>query len=233
MFHAITKRDLPALRRLAARFIKRLNTPAAFLCFDHLFVAKPKFHALSLREIVDQLQMFLIYARALKGLATVAAPCDDPTICKLFAIRISTEDSFLLHKDSYLASKCNLGSTPNFLTREDGILVPRWELDRLVKSVVKSRLLHQVSGETYGLYVARPLRPCLHFSIFSQCNRTECSHQHLPREAHNAETYNTRIRVHILQILIIQTLYTIQNSIEFLRMQRSVPASTVRCDIAN
>ena len=233
MFHAITKRDLPALRRLAARFIKRLNTPAAFLCFDHLFVAKPKFHALSLREIVDQLQMFLIYARALKGLATVAAPCDDPTICKLFAIRISTEDSFLLHKDSYLASKCNLGSTPNFLTREDGILVPRWELDRLVKSVLKTHLLRKVSEESYSLYVARPLRPCIPFSVFGQCNRTECPHQHLPQETHNAEMYNLRIRVHVLQILIIQTLYPIQNSMELLRVQRSVPAFTVTCGMTN
>ncbi|KAI0716097.1 hypothetical protein C8T65DRAFT_606293 [Cerioporus squamosus] len=222
MFRAMVKRDAAEeLRILSAKFIATGNAPAAFLCLDRLFSAKLKLQTASLPEIAGSLQVFLTYARMLHKMSTVPNPCDDPVICRVFALQSSTEDLFRLHDGSFIASQCNSRLTPSARPTEQGTLVPRYELESLVKHVLKTRLLRRVNDENSLCRGLRPLQPCLTYVVFNQCNRVECPRNHGDYRQYDTAAYNARVRVHILQILIYQTLYNVENSEELARQQRN------------
>lgn len=222
MFRAVVKRDAAEeLRTLSAKFFAAGNIAAAFLCLDRLFSTSPKLQTASLAQIADNLQTFLIYSRMLHKLSTVTNSCDDPVIRKVFALQNSTEDLFLVHAGSLMASQCNARLTPSARSTEQGTLVPRWELERLIKHVLKSRLLRRVNDENTLCRGLRPLQPCLTYVVFNQCNRAECPRQHGDHlRQYDAAAYNARVRVHLLQVLIYQTLYNVENSEELARQQR-------------
>ena len=221
MFRAIVKRDgAGELCALSAKFSSSGNFPAAFLCLDRLFSTSPKLQTASLAEIANKLQTFLIYARMLHKLSTFVNPCDDPIIRRIFALQSSTEDLFLLHGGSFMATQCNAHLTPSARSAEQGTVVPRWELDRLVKHVLKSRLLRGINDENNLCRSLRPLQPCLTYAVFNQCNRVECPRHHGDYRQYDTAAYNARVRVHMLQILIYHTLYTVENPEEFARQQR-------------
>lgn len=220
MFRVIARRDVQHLLELGERFVTQGRYPAAFLCLDRIFSVPIKLQAATLPEISRKLQTFHLYARMLSKLWTVNNPCDDPGVRKMFAIELSTEDLFLLPKDSLLATQHNDRLTPSARDTDQGLLVPRWELERLLKYVMKERLLKRVNEENQMLYTLRPLHPCLSYTVFRQCNRVDCPWSHVDMQLYNTTDYNTRVRVQVLQILIYQTLYAVENPHEHARQQR-------------
>ncbi|KAM5542264.1 hypothetical protein V8D89_004137 [Ganoderma adspersum] len=194
--------------------------PAAFLCFDRVFSVPLKLQAATLPEIARALQTFYGYVRMLQELWAVNNPCDDPSVRKMFTIEFSTEDLFLLPNGSFLASHRNEPLTPSARETDRGLLIPRWELEKLLKYVLKERLLKRVKEENEMLHALRPLHPCLSYAIFRQCNRIDCPWAHVDVQHYNTADYNTRVRIHILQILIYQTLYAVENPHEYARQQR-------------
>ncbi|TFK88273.1 hypothetical protein K466DRAFT_598787 [Polyporus arcularius HHB13444] len=219
MFRAIANCNSEELRTLGVKFASSGNVPAAFLCLDRAFSASLKLQTAALRDIADSLQTFLIYARMLQRLYSVTDSCNDPIIRKVFSLQSSTEDSFLLHPSTFLVSQCNSRLTPSARMTDEGTLVPRWELEHLIKHVLKVRLIRRVSEENNACTNLRPLHPCLPFAVFNQCNRVECPRNHADYQHYDAAAYNIFVRVHILQILIYQTLYAVENSREFARQQ--------------
>ncbi len=221
MFRAIVTRDAAEeLRTLSTRFIAAGNTPAAFLCLDRLFSVTPKLQTASLTDIASSLQTFLTYAHMLHKLSTVPNPCDDAVIRKVFALQSSTEDLFRLHDGSFIGAQCTSRLTPSARPTEQGTLVPRYELERLIKHLLKARLLSRVNGENSLCRGLRPLQPCLTYVVFNQCNRVECPRNHGDYRQYDVAAYNARVRVHILQIVIYQTLYNVENPEELARQQR-------------
>ncbi|EJF58549.1 hypothetical protein DICSQDRAFT_172899 [Dichomitus squalens LYAD-421 SS1] len=205
---------------LRDEFVARASSAAAFLCLDRVFSVPLKLQTATLSEIATKLETFYVYARLLQRLWSVNNPCEDPDIRKVFALQPSTEDMFLLPKGTLLATEHNDRLTPSAREMEQGTLVPRWELEKLVKHVLKVRLLKRVKEENDMCYSLRPLQPCLTHVVFRQCNRADCLRDHVETERYDATSYNTRIRTHILQILIFQTLYAIENHHEHARHQR-------------
>ena len=221
MFRAISKHEMQVLVTLAGRFKSRNNNAATFLCLDRVFSIPLKLQVASLQEIASKLEIFFFYVRQLRQLAVITTPCDNLDIRKLFAVQTSTEDLFILQNQSLLATQCAPRLTPNARVGDSGTILPRSELDRLIKFILKDRLVRRVDEETNILYHIRPLQPCLPFSVFGQCSRTQCPRQHLAAENHDAATYNIRIRVHVLQILISNTTYGAQHGMQQVTQQES------------
>ncbi|KAI0757675.1 hypothetical protein C8Q80DRAFT_1134839, partial [Daedaleopsis nitida] len=220
MFRAIAKRETARLLSLGEKFITALNEPATFLCLDFTFSVPLKLQAASLSDIANIQQTFLAYARMLQKLSNVAKPCEDTLVRKIFALKPSTEDLFLLPAGSFLAAQCNGRLTPSARITDQGTQVPRWELERLIKHELKVRLLDRVNEEHRLCRELRPLQPCLAFAVFNQCNRTECPRNHADYQNYTAADYNVHVRVHLLQTLIYQTLYRAENPEELARQQR-------------
>ena len=220
MFRSIAKRDSQQLLVLGEKFAGQGCEPAAFLCLDRVFSVPPKLQAAALPEIVKTLQTFYVYARMLRKLCIVNNPCDDPSVRRIFAISPSTEDLVLLPKGSILASQHNCRLTPSACDTDQGLLVPRWELDRLLKYFLKDRLLKRVKEEDTMLHTLRPLHPCLSYTVFRNCNRVDCPWTHIDVQHYDAVDYNIRVRVHILQILIYQTIYAVENPYKYVQTQR-------------
>ncbi|KAI1785420.1 hypothetical protein LXA43DRAFT_132940 [Ganoderma leucocontextum] len=220
MFKLIVRRDTQRLLELAVKLTSQGRHPAAFLCLDRVFTAPLNLQAATLPEITSKLQTFHVYACMLQKLWAVNNPCDEPDVRKVFAIERSTEDLFLIPNVSLLASNRNDRLTPSARETDQGLLVPRWELERLFKHVLKWRLLRRVNEENDMLCSLRPLQPCLPYTVFRQCNRVDCPRSHVDAHHYNAADYNSRVRVHIIQILIYQTLYAVENLYEHARHQR-------------
>ncbi|PIL29959.1 hypothetical protein GSI_07870 [Ganoderma sinense ZZ0214-1] len=220
MFRSIAGRDMQRLLELGEKFTGEGRYPAAFLCLDRVFSMPLKLQASTLPGVAKKLNTFHIYARMLQKLWTVVNPCNDPDVRQVFAIECSTEDLFLIDKDSLLASHCNDRFTPSARKTDQGLLIPRWELERLLKYVLKGRLTKRVNEENNILYGLRLLQPCLSYALSHRCNRVDCPRTHIDAQRYNADDYNLRVRVHIIQILIYQTLYVVEHPFEQARHQR-------------
>ncbi|TBU42438.1 hypothetical protein BD309DRAFT_866309 [Dichomitus squalens] len=218
MFIAIAKHDIQQLLILGKKFdVSQASGPAAFMCLDRVFSVPLKLQTATSSQLVHALQTFHLYACMLHKLWSVKNPCDDPTIRKVFALQDITEDVFLVPKGAILAAGCNDHLTPSAQETEHGVRVSRWELQKLIKHVLKLRLLKRVREENKMCYGLHTLQPCLSHAVFRQCNRGNCTRIHVESERYDAAAYHTRIRTHILQILIYQTLYAVENPYEHAR----------------
>ncbi|KAI0757678.1 hypothetical protein C8Q80DRAFT_1134850 [Daedaleopsis nitida] len=219
MFRAIAKRDTAGLLALGQNFMLGSNESATFLCFDYAFSGSLKLQAASLPDISKTQQTFYVYARMLQKMFILKEPCEDDRICKIFALRSSTENLFLLPRGSFLAAQCNGRITPSARTTEQGTSLPRPELERLIKQELKVRLLKRVNDENRLCRDLCPLHPCLAYTVFNQCNRKDCPRDHADYQNYTSADYNVRVRVVILQVLIYQTIYRVENSEEVGRQQ--------------
>ena len=145
MFRAIESGDSRQLLGLGEKLARQGHHPAAFLCLDRVFSVPVKLQAATLPEIARTLQTFHVYVRMLQKLWAFKNPCSDPEVCQVFSIERSTEDLFLLTKGSLLASHHNGNLTPSARETDQGILIPRWELEKLFKYVLRERLLKRVN----------------------------------------------------------------------------------------
>ncbi|KAH9919767.1 uncharacterized protein BXZ73DRAFT_104875 [Epithele typhae] len=219
MFIAISRHDYPALAALVSKFVAVKNKPAVLLCMDHLFSIPLKLHNASLREIADKLHVFMVYTQNLGLLLGKQTPCESADVRKVLAILPFSEDVFVLPPNSLLAPQCTPRSTPNFRVIDQGISVPRWELDRLINVVLEARLLDAITEENKLCHNLRPLHPCLPFVAHGQCNRAECARQHTFAKDNDVATYHFRIRVVLLQIIIYHGLRTCEQKPEFAKSQ--------------
>ena len=221
MFRAIAKHDMQELLVLSNRFASRSNHSAAFICLDRIFSAPLKLQTATQSHIINALQTFYLYACMLQKFCSVRSPCDDPIVRRLFALEPFTADLFLLPKGALLAATSNRNLIPSAREVENGLLVNRWELEKLLKDVLKLRLLSRVNEEDKMCSGLPALQPCLSHAIYGHCNRMGCPFDHIDSERYDVPAYNTRIRLHILQILIYQTLYYTENPREHAQRRRS------------
>ncbi|CDO74781.1 hypothetical protein BN946_scf185001.g29 [Trametes cinnabarina] len=220
MFRAIARRNTVDLRTLAKAFQARGNVAAVFLCLDHVFSAQMLPHNASLSDVSETLETFRQYAVMLQQFATSGAFCDNAVVRKLLAIQESSDDLFLVPKDSFLTKQMSPRLTPSARILDSGTSVPRWELERLLDFVLRNRLIHRIQEENTTLSRVRALQPCLNYVVYRQCNRVECPRHHGSVENYDAAAYNNRIRVVLQQVLIYQILHSYENAKERARQQR-------------
>jgi hypothetical protein len=88
------------------------------------------------------------------------------------------------------------------------VMVPESNLQRLITDTMNSQLKREVGNMTSTATSIRMLRPCLEFGIYGNCNRSNCGRQEISSiriaDSDRQKHFNSRLRAHILQVLIIQ-----------------------------
>jgi hypothetical protein len=206
MFQAIMKGDIPRLRQTGEKFYQAGNTVAALLCFDHVFKTVPRMIVAKSKEMAGTLEIFSAYVRLLRDTALHPDPCNTPSIQKLLGFRAVTERDFLLPTGSFLYRYLSDYGNAAFRSSDDGAVVSTVALARMFRECLCDRLRHRVLQEDDMCRRAEAFSPCLGFGVYSVCNRPECPQVHVDTWSITPDWFNLRIRIHLQQILIIQTL---------------------------
>ncbi|KAJ7836348.1 hypothetical protein B0H14DRAFT_2794293 [Mycena olivaceomarginata] len=210
MFQAICSREKSKLERLGESF-EASNPTAALLSLDHCFTNPPKIQALRVDGVAKELQIFSGYVKLLNTF-TWADPCTHPGVEKLFGYIRQGEYDFLIPRGTFLHSALRRMNHPAFLrsSDEENIVLDGSDLREVYHQALKERLRLRVVQENEMCKRTRAFSSCLTFSIFEgHCNRENCPHEHA--SVPTREEYNLRVRIHLQQILIFQTVQFIVN----------------------
>ncbi|KAG6919462.1 hypothetical protein DXG01_005721 [Tephrocybe rancida] len=206
MFRAIIARDRPSLAKLAHIFLGSSNTSAATLCLHHLFRTFPRIAVTtSSQELADILELFLAYIRLLYELAFQLDPRATPYIHTLFGFRHISLDDFFVPPNTFLFDTFNVVGQQ---ATSEGIPVTGQELCQVLTRVLSGHLWQRITEQINQCRNTAQISPCLTFVIFEYCNRVHCPQEHMSPSALSADWYNTRVRINLQQMLILQTLYS-------------------------
>ncbi|KAJ6614863.1 hypothetical protein B0H10DRAFT_2042924 [Mycena sp. CBHHK59/15] len=213
MFQAIVNRTVSKLEALGKMFLAANNLAVALLCLDHCFVNPPKLQALPVDAVAKSLEVFQSYVKLLYYFAFNVDPCNTPTAEILFGYRREGEHSFLIPRQTFLHVALQKYQHPAH-TRSSGnisILLSGPELRDIFHRSLKERLAGRVREENAVCRRTSAFHPCLNAAVFRQCHRTECPDEHLSAAALNPQQYNLRVRIHLQQIAIYQSLRSIDH----------------------
>lgn len=208
MFSAIIAKKSQKLQRLGLSFYHSDNKPAALLCLDHVFNNPLKFDGPTLDEKAISLEVFYAYAQLLRDVAFVQDPCDRPFVQKLFAIQPLREDSFALPVGTFLYDAVAEQGALLLSSNTEQRTVPSTGLSKVLKATLSDRVRTRVMDETEAFMRARFVSPCLYF-LANSCHRTECTRAHVGVHALDPAWYNTRVRIHLQQIMVFQILHCV------------------------
>ncbi|KAJ7451097.1 hypothetical protein FB451DRAFT_1566339 [Mycena latifolia] len=211
MFQAISRREFSHLEPLGEIF-EAANQAAALLCLDHCFTTPPEIQELQVAGIASKLQAFLAYVKLL-NIFTWMDPCHLPIVGKLFGFIRQGEDSFLIPEGTFLHSTLRYQDHPACRrSAETNIVLSGYELRDVYHRTLKERLRRRVQEENELCKKTRAFSPCLVFAIFDgYCNRGDCPQEHISAELIDTQQYNLRVRIHLQQIMIFQTVQFILN----------------------
>lgn len=211
--------DSTRLPHLGRNFYLQKNMPAALLCLDHYFVNPPRIIVMKGQEVAEILWMFHAYARLLHDVAFDRDPCNNPSIQKLFGFQRSTENLFLVPRGTFLHGILIGYRSPIHRNDAESMLVSNWDLSQGFRRSLCDRLRRRVLEENEMCRKAQAFSPCLSFVVSGICNRTGCPQEHLRGTDLTLEWFNIRVRLHLQQILIFQTLHSIDIGLELPRQQ--------------
>jgi hypothetical protein len=183
------------------------NSAAALLCLDHCYTHPPKIQVLQVEDVAEELQAFSCYVKLLNTF-TWADPGNQPVVEKLFGYIRQGENNFLIPDGTFLHSALRRLNHPAFQRSiEENIVLTGSKLGDLYHRTLKERLRIRVLQENEMCTRTRAFSPCLVYSVFDGiCNRVDCPHEHVPAAAISRQQYNSRVRIHLQQILILHTV---------------------------
>ncbi|KAJ7743864.1 hypothetical protein B0H16DRAFT_1889844 [Mycena metata] len=207
MFHAICQRDVSKLGQLGEGFATT-NPAAALLCLDHCFTNPPKIQVLPVDGVAKELQTFYSYVKLL-NFFTWADPCIYPLAERLYGYVREGENNFLIPDGTFLHSVLRQQNHPALhgSAEDKNIVLAGSELKEIYRRTLKDRLRQRVLQENEICKRTRAFSPCLIFSVFDgHCNRADCPQEHIPAAAITIQQYNSRVRIHLQQILIFKAV---------------------------
>lgn len=207
MFQAILSEDVTRLQQLGLKFHLEDNKPAALLCLDHVHTSPFEFQGTTLEETISTLEMFHAYAKLLHDVAFNPDPCHEGTVQKLFAFSPRGEDSFFVPQGTFIYNAI-AEQAVQFEADHDVRLVSQTEISQAFKNGLSERLRRRVMDENEVCRSAKIFSPCL-YALEGSCQRPECPRDHVDPARLNQKWYNDRVRIHLQQILIFQTLHSV------------------------
>ncbi|KAG7450843.1 uncharacterized protein BT62DRAFT_1001658 [Guyanagaster necrorhizus] len=206
MFTAIMQDDVSRLRELALEFHKVGHSSATLLCLDQYFSRAPRIQDLALVDAIEELSMFYTYVDLLSATAFRTDPCGDVATATLFGFRRIAENEFLVPQNTWLYRSVDL--RPRNVIRDSDLnlrlSVP--ELRELFQDALRSRLKQRTATENDECARSKAFMPCLVFAVSGFCRRPKCPEAHVSPLEITPGYYNMRVRLHLQQILILQSL---------------------------
>jgi tetratricopeptide (TPR) repeat protein len=209
MFRNILHGNHDPLRNLALNFHEH-NKPAALLCLDHIFSPPTDIRTFAVDEMQRFLQQFHAYARLLYLILTFPDPMEHRGIQRLFSIVRLSGDEFLIPSGTFLHScvmEIRRGIT---LVSEhsSGYTSSRRNITQLLQESIGTVLKDKVS-EINDMCCKSPVfSQCLPFLVSGVCRRDNCPQEHVAISNLDRLYYNSRVAIHIWQILILQFMYS-------------------------
>jgi hypothetical protein len=209
MFEAICSKDSEELRRLGCLFNQSGNKPAAFLCLDHVFVAGSQFQGLTVHTLSTCLEVFSTYAELLHYYAFLPDPCNNDMVQKLFAFKVSGGGKFSI-------------TTGTFIHREiGGSDKTRKNLMVVLQRFLRERFRRVVLQENGAFLATKSISPCL-AALAGTCIKLDCNGSHVDKDILSQDWYNTLVRVHLQQVMILHMVDQIETGSEQQARQRHV-----------
>ncbi|KAH9910160.1 uncharacterized protein B0H18DRAFT_516086 [Fomitopsis serialis] len=220
MFKAIISNDVSKLLKLSEQFRQRHNDMASALrCLDNAFIAMPNLRGAPLPFIADTLRHFSVYVNLLHAFASTPNLSDNEGIQRLFAFKAASEDFFLIPDNTFLYAGCVRRWSQGFRGSDQGVLILKHELNRLLRHSLQERLCGKVREENELCHRTRAFQVCLPFFAFGRCNR-ECLQEHVVANEYTMDQYNLRIRVILQQILIYNSAHAVEDRFVQARQHR-------------
>lgn len=204
MFQAIVNKDQNTLRKLGIIFLKANSLPSALLCLDHCYNPPLPFDNLTVYQMADELDLFRRYAQLLLDVYTNPRPADQLGLCKLFGVLKLSDSHILLSSGSFLHR-----NYPNVLSGHD-LQLDMMTFMRYFRARVSNRLRELVFEQNSICRGCSTFTPCLTYAVFGYCHRqTSCHNAHLSAASFSSSFYNTRLRIHLQQVLIVRILHQV------------------------
>ncbi|KAK0506408.1 hypothetical protein EDD18DRAFT_1455735 [Armillaria luteobubalina] len=205
MFTAIVQDQISRLRELALEFHEMGRNSAALLCLDQYFSRALRIQNMVLVDAVEELSLFHIYVNLLSAAAYRMDPCEDTVTAALFGFQRIAENEFLIPQNTWLHTatlELRLRSETN--GSDFTLSVP--ELRGIFHRVLRDRLKQRTDAENNECARSEAFLPCLVFAVSGFCRRPDCPEAHVSSSVIDADYYNMRVRLHLQQILILQSL---------------------------
>ncbi|KAL5534681.1 hypothetical protein ACEPAG_1145 [Sanghuangporus baumii] len=211
MFEAFDRKDNEFLLNTYGKFRNLSNPQAAVLILDYLLTSSDRIRIDNMRDVVRYLKAWIAYGEILREIWSRDINADRRRSQDLFGFQNESEDLFLLVYGSILA---NHAMTKNdrygsFQTTETGVVVNRSVLVSIIKASVRERLSSMVENQIIKVGGIRNKLfgdPCLAFALQGQCYWSDCRREHIDMKSVDMTWFNCRVRVHLLQILFLQTV---------------------------
>ncbi|KAI0079050.1 hypothetical protein K474DRAFT_1770489 [Panus rudis PR-1116 ss-1] len=209
MFIGIKSDDRPSLLRTGeALHDVHKDSISATRCFDHVFNHPNVPHSFDLSSrvaLIEQLLMFLRYARGMHWMATRHDVCLDPAIQRLIGFKRTQECLVTVRPASVLYREtlsCDSGEdTP------DGARIPEVDFHSILRRALWRSLRFSITAQYDQCREARVVTPCPSFVASGKCGWNErCNRTHVTSESLTAAWYNDRVRIQCLQIIICLVL---------------------------
>ncbi|PBK59143.1 hypothetical protein ARMSODRAFT_1027641 [Armillaria solidipes] len=207
MFTAIIDAQISRLRELGPEFHKMGHSSAALLCLDQYFSQTLQIQDVALVDAINELSLFYTYVGLLSAAAFRTDPCGDAPTAALFGFRQIAENEFLVPPHTWLHSAV-LELRPEGVARDSdrNLRLPVLELRRLFCDALRGHLKQRIAAENDECARSKAFLPCLVYAVSGSCKRPECPEAHVLPSAIHAGYYNMRVRLHLQQILILQSL---------------------------
>ncbi|KAL5518531.1 hypothetical protein ACEPAH_213 [Sanghuangporus vaninii] len=211
MFDAIDRKDNEFLLNAYGKFRNLNNPQAAILILDHLLTSSYSSRIDNMPGVVRYLKAWIAYGEILREIWSRDINAHKRRTQDLFGFQDESEDLFLLIYGSILANHAMTREDRHgpFQTTETGLVVGRSVLVSIIKASVRERLSSMVENQIIKVGGIRNKLfgdPCLAYALQGQCYRSDCRREHIDVKSVDMTWFNCRVRVHLLQILFLQTV---------------------------
>lgn len=179
------------------------------MCLDQAFLGSLQIETAPPSTVQGQLNRFFPYVKALEALVFAPDPANNVVLHKLLGFRPTDDGKYQVRSDSLLYQTFTIQT----LARREGnpafVNVSRWDLERLLQAVLKTRLLNRVRQAMEVCKVCKAFAVCLQYAMEGQCKSGPvCARTHLM--AYDYQAYQIRVYLHAIVIRIYQTLNGIE-----------------------
>jgi len=203
MFRARYKADFKTLRTLHLEFVGVENYSAALLCLDPIFTSTLPPQGAPVVDHEPDLSLHFAYFKLLDHLRREHPSESDPGPArqKVFAFQPRQDDRFFIPVNGFLHAV--FVSEADIVQEKGGCVVTHEELRRVLDRKIPDyiRLRGKQQNDAYRRRLGAS--PCLTMVARGECLRVGCQFQHLRREQITVDWFNSRIRLVLKEIQIL------------------------------